>query len=99
MITQAFSKMPSSTHRQLTEHNETKKLAREVLRRVDHFIKIKDLEKALEEIRHVKEIDPRNVYALAFEERIQALMADQTKSKQQKETVDAKDAFQTKNPL
>lgn len=67
-----------------TEHNvtpidEKKKAVSEILKRVDQFIKKNELDRALSELTHAKEIDPRNVYALAFEERITMLKEEQQK--------------------
>ncbi|MCU0453958.1 MAG: response regulator [Bacteroidetes bacterium] len=63
----------------LTPRDDTKKRASEVLKRVDLLLRQGDLEGALTESRRVKEIDPRNVYALAFEERILNLLDQREK--------------------
>ena len=54
---------------------ETMKSSREILKRVDQLVKANDLEKALYEVRKAREIDPKNLYAFAYEERIQELFA------------------------
>ncbi len=63
----------------LTPRDDAKKRASEVLKRVDLLLRQGDLENALLESRRVKEIDPRNVYALAFEERILNLLDQREK--------------------
>lgn len=63
----------------LTPRDDAKKRASEVLKRVDQLLRQGDLENALVESRRVKEIDPRNVYALAFEERIMNLLDQREK--------------------
>jgi len=54
---------------------ETMKSSREILKRVDQLVKANDLEKALHEVRKARELDPKNLYAFAYEERIQELFA------------------------
>ena len=54
---------------------ETMKSSREILKRVDQLVKANNLEKALHEVRKAREIDPKNLYAFAYEERIQELFA------------------------
>jgi CheY-like chemotaxis protein len=63
------------TH-ELTPRDDSKKLVSEVLKRVDQLIRKGDLERAQSEIVKAKEIDPRNVYALALEERISILRTE-----------------------
>ena len=55
------------------------KISREILKRVDQLVKANDLEKALYEVRKAREIDPKNLYAFAYEERIQELFAQRQK--------------------
>ena len=54
---------------------ETMKSSREILKRVDQLVKANNLEKALYEVRKARELDPKNLYAFAYEERIQELFA------------------------
>ena len=54
---------------------ETMKSSREILKRVDQLVKANNLEKALHEVRKARELDPKNLYAFAYEERIQELFA------------------------
>jgi len=58
---------------------ETMKISREILKRVDQLVKANDLENALHEVRKAREIDPKNLYAFAYEERIQELFAQRQK--------------------
>jgi CheY-like chemotaxis protein len=58
---------------------QTMKISREILKRVDQLVKANDLEKALYEVRKAREIDPKNLYAFAYEERIQELFAQRQK--------------------
>jgi CheY-like chemotaxis protein len=62
--------------RELTPRDDTRKITSEILKRVDQFIKKGELDQAQLEIRRAKEIDPRNVYALALEERITFLKSE-----------------------
>lgn len=57
------------------------KTSREMLKRVDQFVKANNLEKALYEVRKARELDPKNLYAFAYEERIQELIAQREKLK------------------
>jgi CheY-like chemotaxis protein len=52
------------------------KSSREILKRVDRLVKANDLENALNEVKKARELDPKNLYAFAYEERIQELFAE-----------------------
>jgi len=67
--------IPPKTHlpSELTPRDDAKKIISEVLKRVDQLIRKGDLDKAQGEISKAKELDPRNVYALALEERVSSL--------------------------
>ena len=54
--------------------NETFKKVSEILKRVDALIKSQDLDRARTEALHAKELDPRNMYAHAYCERIESLI-------------------------
>jgi len=58
---------------ELTPRDDNKKIVSEVLKRVDQLIRKGELDCAEREIVKAKEIDPRNVYAFAMQERITAL--------------------------
>jgi CheY-like chemotaxis protein len=59
-----------------TPRDDAKKVVSEVLKRVDQLIRKGDLDHAQLEITKAKTVDPRNVYALALEERISILKAE-----------------------
>ncbi len=61
---------------ELTPRDDNKKIVSEVLKHVDQLIRKGDLDCAQREIVKAKELDPRNVYALALEERISALKTE-----------------------
>jgi len=65
-----------STPHEPTPRDDVKKVVSEVLKRVDQLIRKGDLDLARLEITKAKEVDPRNVYALALEERISILKAE-----------------------
>lgn len=68
---------------QLTPRDDIKKRVSEILKRVDQLQKAGNLQHALEEIERAKELDPRNVYVRAYEERVTHLISQQ---KQKAET-------------
>jgi CheY-like chemotaxis protein len=61
---------------ELTPLDDAKKIISEVLKRVDQLIRKGELDRAQGEISKAKELDPRNVYALALEERVSSLKTD-----------------------
>ena len=63
----------------LTPRDDAKKIVSEILKRVDQLIKKNNLELAMSEIQNAKEVDPRNVYTLALEERINVLLSAEHK--------------------
>jgi CheY-like chemotaxis protein len=74
-----------------SNRDEAKKKVSDVLKRVDQFIRKGDLDLAQGEIFKAKEIDPRNAYTVALEERIHILKSELErieKSHQSKETPD-----------
>lgn len=72
---------------ELTPRDDTKKIVSEVLKRVDQLIRKGDLERAQGEIHKAKELDPKNVYALALEERIFALRNELDRMEEAKRTI------------
>lgn len=52
---------------------ESKKQVSEILHRVDALVKSGELARAREELDKAKQVDPRNVYIFAFEERLNSL--------------------------
>jgi CheY-like chemotaxis protein len=59
-----------------TPHDDLKKVVSEVLKRVDNFIRKGDLDQAEHCVLQAREIDPKNIYAYAFQERITILKGD-----------------------
>jgi CheY-like chemotaxis protein len=60
---------------------EIMKSSREILKHVDQLVKSNNLEKALQEVKKARELDPKNLYAFAYEERIQELLIQQQRQK------------------
>ena len=63
-----------------TRISEKMKSSREILKDVDHLVKSNNLAKALQEVKKARALDPKNLYAYAYEERIQELFAQQRKN-------------------
>ncbi len=59
---------------ELTPRDDDRKRVSEILKRVDQLIKSRDYEQAVRETEHAKEIDPRNVYIDAYQERLTVLI-------------------------
>jgi CheY-like chemotaxis protein len=74
MIGQVSQKTISGN--EITQRDDKKKIVSEILKRVDQLIKKGDLNKALAEIANAKEVDSRNVYTLALEERVMTMKAN-----------------------
>lgn len=70
---------------ELTPRDDAKKSVSEILKRVDQLIKRRDFEQALLEIERAKEIDPRNVYVHAYEERITVLIEEDRRRRETEE--------------
>jgi CheY-like chemotaxis protein len=60
---------------------EAVKSSREILKHVDRLVKSNNLEKALQEVIKARELDPKNLYAYAYEERIQELFIQQQRNR------------------
>ena len=76
MIGQTIPQQKSQVPHEPTPRDDAKKLASEILKRVDQLIHKGDLDHALLEIKKAKAVDPRNVYTLALEERIFILQSE-----------------------
>jgi CheY-like chemotaxis protein len=76
MISQNMPQQNFQSMHELTPRDDNKKIVSEVLKRVDQLIRKGELDCAQREIIKAKELDPRNVYALALEERISALKTE-----------------------
>jgi CheY-like chemotaxis protein len=71
---------------ELTPRDDIKKKVSEILKRVDGLIRAADIDQAMREIIRAKEIDPRNVYIFAYEERLTYLKEEHEKHAQQEQT-------------
>ncbi|HTY39088.1 MAG TPA: response regulator [Bacteroidota bacterium] len=71
---------------ELTPRDDIKKTVSEILKRVDRLIRAGEIDQAMREIIQAKEIDPKNVYIFAYEERITYLKEEHEKHKQQEQT-------------
>jgi CheY-like chemotaxis protein len=70
----------------LTPRDDIKKKVSEILKRVDRLIRAGEIDQAMREIIQAKEIDPKNVYVFAYEERITYLREEHEKHQQQEKT-------------
>ena len=70
---------------ELTPRDDVKKTVSEILKRVDQLIKNKSLEQAELELKRAKEIDPKNIYIFAYEERLRVLEAEFKKTRELEE--------------
>ena len=77
MVEQTTRQQNPQTPHEPTPRDDAKKVVSEILKRVDQLIRKGEFDHAQLEIRKAKEIDPRNVYVFALEERISILKADQ----------------------
>lgn len=64
---------------ELTPRDDIKKSVSEILKRVDQLLKGGSLEEAKAQIDKAKEVDPKNVYVFAYEERLIGMLADKAK--------------------
>lgn len=71
---------------ELTPRDDIKKKVSEILKRVDHLIRAGELDQAIREIIHAKEVDPRNVYIFAYEERLAYLKQEHEKHVKEEQT-------------
>lgn len=67
---------------ELTPRDDNKKVISEILKRVDQLIKGEELDSARQQIEKAKELDPKNVYIHAYEERLTALIEEIRKTKE-----------------
>lgn len=68
---------------ELTPRDDTRKTVSEILKRVDQMIRTGSLDHALKETARAKEMDPRNVYIQAYEERIANLISERQRAAEQ----------------
>lgn len=63
----------------LTPRDDIKKTVSEILKRVDQLLKAGSLEEAKAQIGKAKEVDPKNVYVFAYEERLAGMQEEKKK--------------------
>jgi CheY-like chemotaxis protein len=71
---------------ELTPRDDIKKKVSEILKRVDRLIRAGELDQAIREIIQAKEVDPKNVYIFAYEERLTFLKNEHEKHIQEEQT-------------
>jgi hypothetical protein len=71
---------------ELTPRDDIKKKVSEILKRVDRLIRAGELDQAIREIITAKEIDPKNVYIFAYEERLTYLKEEHEKNIKEEQT-------------
>jgi CheY-like chemotaxis protein len=76
MVSQNIPQQNLQSMHELTPRDDNKKIVSEVLKHVDQLIRKGELDCAQREIIKAKELDPRNAYAFALEERISALKTE-----------------------
>jgi CheY-like chemotaxis protein len=76
MVGQTMPPQKPHTPHETTPRDDAKKVVSEILKRVDQLIRKGELDHAQLEITKAKEVDPRNVYVFALEERIAILNAE-----------------------
>jgi len=74
------------TMTELTPRDDIKKKVSEILKRVDRLIRAGELDQAIREIIQAKEVDPKNVYIFAYEERLTFLKDEHEKHIQEEQT-------------
>jgi CheY-like chemotaxis protein len=70
----------------LTPRDDIRKKVSEILKRVDQLIRAGDIDQSIREIIRAKEIDPKNVYIRAYEERLAFLKEEHEKHAEEERT-------------
>ncbi|MEX1277064.1 MAG: response regulator [Bacteroidota bacterium] len=70
----------------LTPRDDVRKKVSETLKRVDQLIRAGDIDQAVREIIRAKEVDPKNVYIHAYEERLAFLSEEHEKHYSEEQT-------------
>lgn len=60
----------------LTPRDDIKKKVSEILKRIDQLLKAGDLDQAAHQLGRAKEVDPKNVYIFAYEERMEGMFKE-----------------------
>lgn len=71
---------------ELTPRDDIRKAVSEILKRVDQLLKAGDVDQGMREIIRAKEIDPKNIYIHAYEERINFLKQEHDRHKHEEQT-------------
>jgi CheY-like chemotaxis protein len=71
---------------ELTPRDDIKKKVSEILKRVDRLLRAGELDQAIREIIQAKEIDPKNIYIFAYEERVAHLKEEHEKHIKEEQT-------------
>jgi CheY-like chemotaxis protein len=71
---------------ELTPRDDIKKKVSEILKRIDRLIRAGEIDQAIREIIQAKEIDPKNVYVFAYEERLAFLKTEHEKHIEEEQT-------------
>jgi CheY-like chemotaxis protein len=66
--------------------NDIKKMVSESLKRVDHLIKEGNIDQSIREIIQAKQLDPKNIYIYAYEERLEFLKEEHEKNIESEKT-------------
>ena len=83
---------------ELTPRDDNRKRVSEILKRVDQLIKSHEYEQAQRETERAQEIDPKNVYISAYQERIVVLI-EQTKKQHEAEEIRRREEEETRKKL
>ncbi|MFH0989232.1 MAG: response regulator [bacterium] len=71
---------------ELTPRDNVKKQVSEILKKVDRLLKSGEMDQAMREIVRAKQLDPKNVYIYAYEERLSFLRSAHVKNIDQEKT-------------
>ncbi|MBI3586113.1 MAG: response regulator [Ignavibacteriales bacterium] len=71
---------------ELTPRDDIRKTISEILKRVDQLLKVGEIDHAMREIIRAKEIDPKNIYIHAYEERINFLKQEHERHQHEEQT-------------
>lgn len=71
---------------ELTPRDDIRKTISEILKRVDQLLKVGEIDHAMREIIRAKEIDPKNIYIHAYEERISFLQQEHERHQHEEQT-------------
>ena len=82
----------------ISPQNDIAKMVSETLKRVDHLIKAGNIDQSIREIIQAKQLDPKNIYIYAYEERLAYLKQEHEKNIERERTRrDAEEAARKRN--